>query len=76
MSDVMTSEADIRAVRVRVVFQQTPVTMIVAVINASIMAAVLVAVEHDGRAYAWFAAVFVLAMLRLALWWAYRRAMP
>ncbi len=76
MSDLMTSEADIRAVRVRVVFQQTPVTMIVAVINASIMAAVLVAVEHDGRAYAWFAAVFVLAMLRLRLWWAYRRAMP
>lgn len=76
MSDVMTSEADIRAVRVRVVFQQTPVTMIVAVINASIMATVLVAAEHDNRAYAWFAAVFVLAMLRLTLWWAYRRAMP
>ena len=52
MSDVMTSEADIRAERVRAMFQQTPVTMTVAVINASIMTVVLVTVEHDGRAYA------------------------
>ena len=76
MSDMMTSEADIRAERVRAMFQQTPVTMMVAVTNASIMTAVLVAVEHDDRAYAWLAVVFVFAVLRLGLWWAYRRALP
>ncbi len=76
MSDLATSEAAIRAERVRAMFQQAPVTMIVAVINASIMTAVLVAVEHDNRAYAWFAVVFFLAKLRLGLWWAYRRASP
>ena len=72
----MTSEADIRAVRVRAMFQQAPVTMIVTMINASLMTAVLVGVEHDSRAYAWLAVVFFLALLRLWFWWAYRRAAP
>ena len=76
MSDLMTFEADIRAERVRAMFQQTPVTMIVTVINASLITAVLVRVEHDGRAYAWLAVVFLLATLRLWLWWAYRGAAP
>lgn len=70
----MAFEAEIRAERVRAMLQQTPVTIFVTVINASLMTAVLVAVEHDGRAYAWLAVVFVLAVLRFGLWWAYRRA--
>src|SRR3954452_6745112 len=72
----MTSETGIRAERVGAIFQQMPLTAGVTVINAALMAAVLVAVEHDNRAYVWLVAVLFLAVSRLGLSWAYRRQMP
>ena len=72
----MATEADIRAERIRAVFQQTPVTVLVTVVNAALMTAVLVGIGQGRRAYVWLAAVLGLAVLRLAFCWAYRRARP
>lgn len=72
----MISETSIRAERIRTMFQQTPVTNLVAVTNATLMTAVLVAAEHDRRAYAWLAVISFLAALRLGVWWDYCRTMP
>ena len=59
--------------RVRSVFLQLPATVLVTVVNASLMTAVLVGTEHDHRAYGWLAAVLLTAILRLASWSTYRR---
>src|SRR5438067_2315138 len=73
---LMTSETGIRAERVGAIFRQMPLTAGVTVINAVLMAAVLVAVEHDNRAHVWLVAVLSISVSRLGLWWAYRRRMP
>jgi len=70
------SDIRIRAERVATIFQHLPLTAGATVINAALMAAVLVAGEHDNRAYVWLVAVLLLAGSRLGLWWAYRRRMP
>ncbi len=62
--------------RVRTVLLQLPATVLVTAVNASLMTAVLIATEHDHRAYGWLAAVLLTAMLRLAAWWTYRREAP
>ncbi len=62
--------------RVRSVILQLPATVLVTVVNGSLMTAVLVGVERDHRAYGWLAAVLVTAILRLAGWRTYRRAAP
>lgn len=67
-------QAAVRIERVRSAFQQTPVAVLVTVVNAGLMAAVLVAVEQDRRAYAWLAVAVLVAAARLALWWAFQRA--
>ncbi len=76
MSELITSEADIRAERVRAVYQQIPATMIVSIVNATLMAAVLVGVGRNDELYAWLAVVLSLAVSRLAVWRAYRSAPP
>ncbi len=73
---LMAIDADIHAERIRAVFQQTPITVLVTVVNASLMTAVLAGPEHERRAYVWLAGVLSLAILRLISCWAYRRARP
>ena len=58
----------------RSTFEQTPAAAAVTVVNAGLMAAVLVAAEQDRRAYAWLAIVVLVTAARLALWRAFRRA--
>ena len=70
----MSDEAAVRTERVRSAFEQIPAAAAVTVVNAVLMAAVLVAAEQDRRAYAWLAAVVLVAAARLALWRAFRRA--
>ncbi len=72
----MAAEADIHAERIRAVFQQTPVTVLVTMVNAALMTVVLIGVEHERGAYVWLAGVLGLAVLRLMSCWAYRRARP
>ena len=67
-------EAAVRIERVRSAFEQTPAAAAVAVVNAGLMAGVLVTAEQDRRAYAWLAVVVLVPAARLALWRAFRRA--
>ncbi|WP_428390819.1 response regulator [Lichenicoccus sp.] len=69
-------ETAILGERVRSVFQQIPTTVLVMVVNATLMTLVLVLAVHDQRAYGWLAAVVIAASLRLLLWRQYRRASP
>lgn len=71
----MALEDDIRAERVDAVFQQTPVTIAVSIINAALMAAMLANVAHVDRAYHWLGVVSSVAACRLGLWRLYLRAM-
>ena len=70
----MNDEPAVRFERVRLTFEQTPAAAAVTVVNAGLMAAVLVAAEEDRRAYAWLAIVVLVTAARLALWRAFRRA--
>src|SRR5215218_11461166 len=70
----MSDEAAVRIERVRSAFEQIPAAAAVTVVNAGLMAAVLVAAEQDRRAYAWIAVVMLVTAARLALWRAFRRA--
>jgi signal transduction histidine kinase/CheY-like chemotaxis protein len=70
------TDADIRAERVKSVFEQTPVTALVTVVNAVLMAVALAGAADERRVFAWVAAVVALTALRLALWRAYRRTPP
>jgi signal transduction histidine kinase len=72
----MNIEGDIRIERLRVAFQQVPVAVGVTVVNATLMAAVLMGAEEHQRVYAWLAATVVFAGARLALWWTYRGSSP
>jgi signal transduction histidine kinase len=69
-------EGDVRIERLRVAFQQVPVAVGVTVVNAALMAAVLMGVEEHRRVYAWLAATVLFAAARLALWWTYRGSSP
>jgi signal transduction histidine kinase len=69
-------EGDVRIERLRVAFQQVPVAVGVTVVNATLMAAVLMGAEEHQRVYAWLAATVVFAGARLALWWTYRGSSP
>ncbi len=73
---LMATEADTYAERIRAVFQQTPITVLVTVVNAALMTVVLVGVGHERGPYVWLAGVVGLAVLRLMLCWAYRHARP
>ncbi len=75
-SGLMATETEIRIERIKAVFQQAPAAVLVTVVNSTLMTAVLVTAEHDRRAYAWLAAVLLLAALRFWLWCAYHRASP
>lgn len=66
---------DIHAERMKAVFQQTPVVVVVTVVNAVLITALLEGAVGDRRIFAWLAAVIILAAIRLALWRAHRRAL-
>ena len=48
-------EGEVRNERLRVAFQQIPVAVIVTVVNAALIAAVLMGAEDHRRVYAWLA---------------------
>ena len=62
--------------RIRATIQQLPLTMGVAVLNATIISLFLVAVDGEPRALFWLAGVVAIAGLRFWLWAAYRSATP
>jgi signal transduction histidine kinase len=70
----MSVEGEVRNERLRVAFQQIPVAVIVTVVNAALIAAVLLGAEDHRDVYAWLAVTMLIAAVRLALWHAYRNA--
>ena len=72
----MTADQDIQAERTRMVLAQVPAAVLVTVVNASLLAGLLFALEGNRRALGWLAAMAAVAGLRLVLWAAYRRAAP
>jgi signal transduction histidine kinase len=67
------TEPEIRAEQVAAAFRQAPAGVAATVVNAALMTVVLVAAERDLRTLAWFGAVLAAAVLRLGVWWVYRR---
>ncbi len=72
----MSIEGEVRIERLRVAFQQIPVAVGVTVVNAVLIAAVLMGVEEHRRIYAWLVATVLFAAARLALWGTFRRYRP
>jgi len=68
----VTTDAEVLAERITVLFRQTPMAVAVAAVNASLMAAILLA---DGVAPAawWLGCVLVVVVARLGLAWAWWR---
>jgi signal transduction histidine kinase len=64
-------DAQIKAERVKAVLSQTPVAVLVSVINASLMVAVLGVGSFGYREVMWWAAALTIGGLRLGLWRAY-----
>ena len=64
----MSIEGEVRIERLRVAFQQIPVAVGVTVVNAALIAAVLMGVEEHRRVYAWLVVTVLFAAARLALW--------
>ena len=73
----MDIEAEIELERLKAAFQQIPLAVAVTLVNATLMAAVLVAaVEPHRWIAAWLAVAVLVVASRLVLLWAWRRAMP
>ena len=64
-------EARIDSERVRVVMAQVPMATLVTLVNATLMAAVLLSVIPTRGVLVWLAAAFVVAAIRLGLWLSY-----
>ena len=69
----MNVDGEVRIERLRVAFQQIPVAVVVKVVNAALIAAVLMGTEEHRRVYAWLVVTVLIAAARLALWRAFRR---
>ncbi len=69
----MEFDVQIRAARLRAVFERLPVTVAITVVNGAAVAAVLAAGGAGWPAWAWLALVAVLAAIRMALWAGFRR---
>ncbi len=70
-------EAEIQIERMKAAFQQIPVAVVVTVVNATLMAAILMAADQQYRSVTtWLAITVLVAIARLAVVWAYRRALP
>jgi signal transduction histidine kinase/CheY-like chemotaxis protein len=69
-------EAEVHRERVEAAFRQIPAAVIVTGVNASLMAALLVAAELGPGVYPWLALAILVAAARLTLWWAHRGAAP
>ena len=63
-------DSEVRAERVSAAFQQVPVAVIVMVVNALLIAAVLVDAEQDRGIYIWLALIASVSAARLASWYA------
>jgi len=68
----MDDNTRIHAERIRVAFQQIPGAVIVTLVNAGLIAAVLMAVVPDWRLTAWLGVTALVAAGRLLLWRAHR----
>ncbi|HTI83807.1 MAG TPA: response regulator [Acetobacteraceae bacterium] len=66
------SEAEIFVERVRAAFSQTPVAVAVTVVNAALMASVLLLTEPAERVFIWLSVALVIAAVRLTLWLQFR----
>ena len=75
-SDVMPRDTEVEVERIRTGLEQIPVAAMVTVLNAAVMLAVLSVAAPNGWPQLWFALCVLVAVLRLALWRAYRRAAP
>jgi len=67
-------ETEISAERIRADLRQVPLAVLVSVINALLIAAVLLVLAGQRGVMFWVAAVLAVAATRLALWLAHRRA--
>jgi signal transduction histidine kinase len=72
----MNIEAGVQAERVRAAFQQVPVAVLVTVVNAGLMAVVLVIAEPHPHIYGWLVLTIIVGVGRLAVLWRYRQAGP
>ena len=70
----MSADDEIYAERVAVMLRQTPIAVAVTVVNAFLMTSVLISTNGELRPLAWFAAVKLVAVLRLVLWEWHRKA--
>ena len=59
-----TTEVEIEAERVSMLFRQTPMAAVVAAVNATLMTAIILGTEGDRRALAWLTAMLLVAALR------------
>jgi signal transduction histidine kinase len=72
----MSADDDIHAERVAVMLRQTPIAVVVTVINAFLMTALLISSRNELYSLAWFAVVKIVAAGRLMLWDWHRKAVP
>jgi signal transduction histidine kinase/ActR/RegA family two-component response regulator len=72
----MNIEAGVQIERVRAALQQVPVAVFVTVVNAGLMAVVLVIAEPDAHVYGWLVLTMSVGVSRLAVLWRYRQAGP
>jgi signal transduction histidine kinase len=66
-------DGEVRAARIGLLYQQTPIVLVVNVLNAALVAVVLVQRGESSHWYIWLGLVVLLALARGALWTAYRR---
>jgi signal transduction histidine kinase len=71
--DLTTTEAEIEAERVAVLYRQMPMAAAVAMVNAALMTAILLGTEGDHRALVWLVAMVLVAALRVLAVWGWRR---
>jgi signal transduction histidine kinase/CheY-like chemotaxis protein len=66
-------DGEIRAVRIGMLYQQTPTVLVVNVLNAVLVASVLVQSGEGADWFVWLALIVLLAIVRTAFWVSYRR---
>jgi hypothetical protein len=66
-------DAAIRAERVRAAVEQTPIAALVNIVNASLMAAVLVDAALGQGVLYWFSLALLVSAIRFGIWWMYKR---
>jgi signal transduction histidine kinase len=66
-------EGQVRAARIGVLYQQTPIVVVVNVLNAALVALVLVQRGEPAYWYVWLGLIVLLAIARGASWISYRR---